>query len=409
MTDANDPVERSHAHKPRKFSTFMKRLANLKPSAGPSSSQPGVRSASFSSAIPLPKHHAKISHAPSLSRASSNGRLSFAVSDVHPNHQAAVSDGSLVAVSDPELDGRGDGVSTTHASRKSRPAPSATTATTSAWSSPTPSVRSLTTTLTTVQSTAPGSVLNSGYNPHPSHHHNPNGPPQMYSMPFDAGSPPNHPATPGLLHPVSYSAATANGVWSDNASIITLASSSKRRRRSFDTDASVRAMAPSSVWGGSRESLPLSVLSGNFDVGGGGRSIAGERASLYGSTFRSGDAASVHGVGGPTGSIMGEISGASNSGPAAGSPLMASTMVGRPNRGSNGWSVGAAEGEEPETRSLSARSASFREAPDGEQAEVLSVKDGSSNVGVWHGVPGKVERKSAVEKSDENGENGKGD
>jgi hypothetical protein len=52
----------------------------------------------------------------------------------------------------------------------------------------------------------------------------------------------------------------------DNASILTLASSSKRRRRnSLDTNASVRALAPSSVWGGSRESLPLSVLSATQD------------------------------------------------------------------------------------------------------------------------------------------------
>ena len=50
----------------------------------------------------------------------------------------------------------------------------------------------------------------------------------------------------------------------DNASIMTLASSSKRRRRnSLDTNASVRALAPSSLFGGSRESLPLSVLSAN--------------------------------------------------------------------------------------------------------------------------------------------------
>ncbi|CAI4217379.1 unnamed protein product [Parascedosporium putredinis] len=60
--------------------------------------------------------------------------------------------------------------------------------------------------------------------------------------------------------------ATANNLLTDNASILTLASSSKRRRRrSFDTDASVRALAPSSLWGGSRESLPLSVLSANID------------------------------------------------------------------------------------------------------------------------------------------------
>lgn len=63
---------------------------------------------------------------------------------------------------------------------------------------------------------------------------------------------------------MTYSTATANNALNDNASILTLASSSKRRRRnSLDTNASVRALAPSSVFGGSRESLPLSVLSGN--------------------------------------------------------------------------------------------------------------------------------------------------
>lgn len=63
----------------------------------------------------------------------------------------------------------------------------------------------------------------------------------------------------------------------------------------MDTDASVRALAPSSLFGGSRESLPLSVLSANIDphssaapanlhstrpsVGG-----PGERASIYSAT-----------------------------------------------------------------------------------------------------------------------------
>jgi hypothetical protein len=74
---------------------------------------------------------------------------------------------------------------------------------------------------------------------------------------------------------------------------LTLASSSKRRRRrSMDTDASVRALAPSSIWGGSRESLPLSVLSANIDQGGvpttpglpGSSSRLGaERTSIYSS------------------------------------------------------------------------------------------------------------------------------
>lgn len=80
-------------------------------------------------------------------------------------------------------------------------------------------------------------------------------------------------------HPATYTTATANGILTDNASILTLASSSKRtRRRSMDTDASVRALAPSSLFGGSRESLPLSVLSSNVDIG---PAALRERASVY--------------------------------------------------------------------------------------------------------------------------------
>lgn len=50
----------------------------------------------------------------------------------------------------------------------------------------------------------------------------------------------------------------------DNASIITLASSSKFRRRSLDTNASMKALAPSSIYdfnNGSHESLPRSHMS----------------------------------------------------------------------------------------------------------------------------------------------------
>jgi hypothetical protein len=85
--------------------------------------------------------------------------------------------------------------------------------------------------------------------------------------------------------------ATANNLLTDNASILTLASSSKRRRRrSMDTDASVRALAPSSLFGGSRESLPLSVLSSNIDPAAQTPhqprpSVAlNERASIYSAT-----------------------------------------------------------------------------------------------------------------------------
>ena len=98
-------------------------------------------------------------------------------------------------------------------------------------------------------------------------------------------------------HPATYSTATANNLLTDNASILTLASSSKRRRRnSLDTNASVRALAPSSIFGGSRESLPLSVLSGTVGDQAGaagmhqGRTAVGggmpntERASVYSSS-----------------------------------------------------------------------------------------------------------------------------
>jgi hypothetical protein len=61
----------------------------------------------------------------------------------------------------------------------------------------------------------------------------------------------------------------------------------------MDTDASVRALAPSSLFGGSRESLPLSVLSANIDSNAATSaphqprpSVGGlnERASIYSAT-----------------------------------------------------------------------------------------------------------------------------
>lgn len=214
------------------------------------------------------------------------------------------------------------------------------------------------------------------------------------------------------LHPLNYNTATANNLLTDNASIITLASSSKRRRRhSLDTDASVRALAPSSLWGGSRESLPLSVLSGNFDVG---RSVAGERGSLYGSTSfasRGGDAGSMRDYG--SGSIMGEISGPpGNTGAtvaATGSPLgnRESLQLGRTSRRSSGWGTETInpgdDCDDGDGGSLSARSASLK--VDGETFDAISMKDGSSNVGVWHGVFGRVEdrRENGVENEGDKG------
>ncbi|KAL4929544.1 uncharacterized protein BDV17DRAFT_261158 [Aspergillus undulatus] len=139
----------------------------------------------------------------------------------------------------------------------------------STFSSPAPSVRSLTTTLTTVQSAAPSThIYNQQNNAHHGHHYTTASSSSTQQVHFSHQFP-SSPATavpPHLAphgHSVTYSVATANNVLTDNASILTLASSSKRRRRnSLDTNASVRALAPSSVFGGSRESLPLSVLSG---------------------------------------------------------------------------------------------------------------------------------------------------
>ncbi|KAM0220684.1 hypothetical protein ACHAPA_003894 [Fusarium lateritium] len=162
----------------------------------------------------------------------------------------------------------------------------------STFSSPAPSVRSLTTTLTTIQSMAP----NAGQAHHHATHNQGNTQSIQFSQPFPStGAPasaiPAHLAPSG--NPTTYTSATANNLLTDNASILTLASSSKRRRRrSLDTDASVRALAPSSLWGGSRESLPLSVLSANIDPMGmpptpgmhSSSRIGAERTSIYSAT-----------------------------------------------------------------------------------------------------------------------------
>lgn len=141
----------------------------------------------------------------------------------------------------------------------------------STFSSPVPSIRSMTTTLTTVHSAAPSTQLYNAQNSHNGHHHGSSAQSSsnqqvQFSHQFPSTSPatavPSHLAPQS--HAMTYSAATANNALTDNASLLTLASSSKRRRRnSLDTNASVRGLAPSSVFGGSRESLPLSVLSGN--------------------------------------------------------------------------------------------------------------------------------------------------
>ena len=159
----------------------------------------------------------------------------------------------------------------------------------STFSSPAPSVRSLTTTLTTIHSVQGNGAPAATAHGHTAQHSHSQA--IHFSQPFPAI--PAHLAPAGATgHPTTYSTATANNLLTDDASILTLASSTKlRRRRSLDTNASVRALAPSSVFGGSRESLPLSVLSANIDtlpttpgLPHTGSRIGAERASLYSAT-----------------------------------------------------------------------------------------------------------------------------
>ena len=175
----------------------------------------------------------------------------------------------------------------------------------STFSSPAPSVRSLTTTLTTIQSAGPATVMGSSNSPNLQSTSNQQA--VHFSHQFPTSSPasaiPSHvvgsgTGQAGASNLSTYSTATANNLLTDNASILTLASSSKarRRRNSLDTNASVRALAPSSIFGGSRESLPLSVLSGPVGDSNPGSGLAphnrpsvsgmppAERASVYSSS-----------------------------------------------------------------------------------------------------------------------------
>ncbi|KAK6086848.1 hypothetical protein SCUP234_02368 [Seiridium cupressi] len=292
LTEIPDSQERPGRRRP--FSTWVKKLANFKSS---SSSAEGSK-----------QHHLKRDNAqkPSKKRPSKqnnpypqSGRiaplrhqsqpsLSTTHTGVTSNISADESQASLHSSVDGEAPPTAGGlsvagtISTDHEASRSINAPShmassvAGTSRTangrrggdSTFSSPAPSVRSLTTTLTTIQSMAANPNPTQGQSS--SQQQNNNLQNIQFSQPFPTASPasaiPAHLAPHVNNHPTTYQSATANNLLSDNASILTLASSSKRRRRrSFDTDASVRALAPSSLWGGSRESLPLSVLSSNID------------------------------------------------------------------------------------------------------------------------------------------------
>ncbi|QRD01894.1 hypothetical protein JI435_048730 [Parastagonospora nodorum SN15] len=276
------PSEDRHARK-RPFAGWMKRLANLKPSSSdsPGGSGNGKKATAKKAAAknnPYPESGVVTASAPA--------HLSFST----PETPRARSKESFTSVEE----GASEQQRALANSNRST-APTADTGNShlmsggSTFSSPNGSEHSLTTTLTTIQSTAPSHVLGAG-------HAQPttaNGTPVHFSHQFPSNSPlpsaiPPHLAP--LQQPNSYQGATANNILTDNASILTLASSSKRRRRnSLDTNASVRALAPSSHYGGSRESLPLSVLSGNADAiyspsnrpGNVGAFANAERASVY--------------------------------------------------------------------------------------------------------------------------------
>ncbi|KAF2793581.1 hypothetical protein K505DRAFT_325396 [Melanomma pulvis-pyrius CBS 109.77] len=292
----------------RPFTGWMKRLANLKSSNSASDSSPSAsgkknqgtsegkskKAAAKNNPYPQSGHFSgttgndALSFSSPATHRSTNSFTSVSVEEGNSGQQhvpakSTKSAAPTVATNPETVNSAGSKAETRH---------STTIGGGSTFSSPNHSDRSLTTTLTTIQSTAPSHVLGVGHtqNTQPS-----NAPPVHFSHQFPTASPPPSAIPPHLAlqpHPNSYQAATANNILTDNASILTLASSSKRRRRnSLDTNASVRALAPSSVWGGSRESLPLSVLSGNPDAiyspqsrTGMGAFANAERASIYSSS-----------------------------------------------------------------------------------------------------------------------------
>jgi hypothetical protein len=268
------PLLDRHARK-RPFAGWMKRLANLKPSHSDSPSGSGnskktnANKKAASKNNPYPESGTVSTNAP--------GHLSFSTPDTPRSKESFTSVEEGVSEQQRALAKSNRSTAPTVATVPETVRSTRSKADTgnshmmgggSTFSSPNGSEHSLTTTLTTIQSSAPSHVLGVGA----AHPVAPTGPPVHFSHQFPSASPlpsaiPPHLAPQQQQQPNSYQGATANNILTDNASILTLASSSKRRRRnSLDTNASVRALAPSSHYGGSRESLPLSVLSGNADA-----------------------------------------------------------------------------------------------------------------------------------------------
>ncbi|KAK4464635.1 hypothetical protein QBC42DRAFT_344519 [Cladorrhinum samala] len=312
----------------RPFSTLMKKLANLKgvTSGEGHSKRDSLKIRPSKNNNPYPQSgRIRVASPTRESHYSVSSGLSGRTSTIETEGRADSVRISTEGLPPPTLGGRSIAptVSTEHDTSRSVTAPShavssvAGTSCTahgrradSTFSSPAPSVRSLATTLTTIQTATQNAHNNASANhgTNSNHHTNHLGSQVIhFNQPFPTASPasaiPAHltPSNSAVGHLTTYHTATANNLLTDNASILTLASSSKRgRRRSFDTDASVRALAPSSLWGGSRESLPLSVLSANMDgatpgpatpslhrtaVGAANGPVANvERASIYSAT-----------------------------------------------------------------------------------------------------------------------------
>jgi len=134
---------------------------------------------------------------------------------------------------------------------------SATAGGQSIFSSANQSQRSLTTTLTTIQSQPASSAVGQ---PLTTSHHVPSSvvsQPSTYFSPLPALPPHMQPIT---HQPTTYHSAVRGNLLSDDASMLTLAPSSLHRRRNsdLDTNASIRALRS---WGESVDSLPLSMFS----------------------------------------------------------------------------------------------------------------------------------------------------
>lgn len=291
LTDMKDRPDKHGRRRP--FSTWMKKLANFKDFKGGSDGNPSANGKEKRNTYQMKSSTKKASkhNNPYPESTLVNGSSAVPVNDQQSystgptGHSTSSLNRSRPSVNERPLTGNKSTAATVNTdiahsdAAQSHTASSGDPATTvggmsngrgvdSTFSSPAPSVRSLTTTLTTIHSAVAPAPTSNGTST------STNSQPLHFSHQFPTSPPPT--ALPAHLqphgnssggHPSTYGTATANNLLTDNASILTLASSSKRRRRrSMDTDASVRALAPSSLFGGSRESLPLSVLSATVEA-----------------------------------------------------------------------------------------------------------------------------------------------